>query len=269
MKLTIRKRILIITLIPTVAFLAYSMLNIRNEVRALNEADHIGALPQLLIVFNELVHETQKERGRTAGFLGSGGKKWQEELKAQREKTDGKKRSLLKFLSDFDTNSYGTAFNTLLEECLTRLKQLESMREKISQLEIDTNTGIAYFSGLNTAILKTFSYIPALINNGEVSKQFLALSNLLFAKEKAGIERALLTSVFSRNRFKNKMEFSSFNSLVDLQKLFISNFLSIADGDKIRLYREKVKDISFAEVERMREAANNWAPKGELIAGLE
>ncbi len=44
-----------------------------------------------------LVHETQKERGMTAGFLGSKGKKFKDKLPKQRELTNNRIKELSSF----------------------------------------------------------------------------------------------------------------------------------------------------------------------------
>ena len=60
----------------------------------------IAPLTELSVVYSELVHELQKERGMTAGFLGSGGTQFASKLKNQRQDTDKKrtKKTVLKGL---------------------------------------------------------------------------------------------------------------------------------------------------------------------------
>ena len=49
----------------------------------------------------KLVHETQKERGFTAAFMGSKGKKFQNELSTQKNNTDLKISELKLFLKSY------------------------------------------------------------------------------------------------------------------------------------------------------------------------
>jgi methyl-accepting chemotaxis protein len=268
MKITIRRRILIIAMIPTIGLLIYSLLGIRNGMATLNHDKDMISLSELALHSSVLVHETQKERGRTAGFLGSSGQKWQTEIKTQRDLTNKKKLFLLTFLKGFRKDSYGETFEKLLDDSMTRLKKLDDVRNRISNLKMDVQDAIAYYSDMNNAFLKMISYIPAVVRNGEIAKKFLGLSNFLYVKEKGGIERAILSAAFTAGTFQDQKVFSDFISLVALQDVFIDNFLSIADKEHKQLFQQKSKDSSFKDVIQLRISAISWAKKIEVIAKL-
>ena len=64
----------------------------------------IAPLTELSVVYSELVHELQKERGMTAGFIGSKDTKFANKLKNQRQNTDQKLSKKEGFWADNDFN---------------------------------------------------------------------------------------------------------------------------------------------------------------------
>ena len=71
--LSFRKKIFSLLALPMVGFLWLSISSIIDGIVIKNEMSTIAPLTELSVVYSELVHELQKERGMTAGFLGSKG----------------------------------------------------------------------------------------------------------------------------------------------------------------------------------------------------
>ena len=88
--LSIKVKLLLIFIIPTLA-LTYQILSAIIEKNEIAHEEHIlGISVELATKISSLVHETQKERGATAGFLGSQGTKFGDSLNTQRGSTDTK-----------------------------------------------------------------------------------------------------------------------------------------------------------------------------------
>ena len=71
----------------------------------INQAFELNELSQKLSL---LIHETQKERGASAGFLGSKGTKFVDIMPKQRINTDDKNANLTTYLDTLDINSFPT-----------------------------------------------------------------------------------------------------------------------------------------------------------------
>lgn len=78
-----------------------------------SEMSDINQLVTLGTKISTLVHETQKERGRTAGFMGSRGQSFGKELEQQRLNTNEKAAELQEFLNDFDATQFSQGQRTL------------------------------------------------------------------------------------------------------------------------------------------------------------
>ena len=93
-RVTIKHKLIGILLIPLLAFTVASLQNIRQAHQQVQQMQQIQQLAQLVVYVGDLVHESQKERGHTAGFLGSQGQRFKTELAQQRGITDQKAQIL-------------------------------------------------------------------------------------------------------------------------------------------------------------------------------
>jgi methyl-accepting chemotaxis protein len=203
---------------------------------------------------SSLVHELQKERGMTAGYLGSGGVKFKDKLPQQRESTNRKKIEFQNFLKTVDVNSYGNAFTILLNDSLKRLTNLDSKRSQVSSLSIGGKEAISYYTNMNGSFLeiirKTASYSP----DTKMAQQLNAYTNFLLAKERAGIERAIGAVTFAENKYLKGMRIK-FNKLVALQDGYLDSFIKLADKKTVDYYNNTVQGNAINEVNRIREIA--------------
>ncbi|RXK00230.1 chemotaxis protein [Arcobacter sp. CECT 8986] len=201
-----------------------------------------------------LVHETQKERGMTAGFLGSKGQKFASKLPDQRELTNEKLEQMQNFLSTFDSKDYGKDFNEHLISSLNKIERLKQIRQNVTALNIKTSEAIAYYTNTNSDLLNTISSITKLSTNAKVSQDLVTYMNFLLSKERAGIERAVGTNTFARDNFGEGMK-AKFYNLIAAQNSYMDAFLKVADDAIEEFYQDTVKGNSVDEVNRMRKIA--------------
>jgi hypothetical protein len=81
--ISFKNKILLLIALPLVGFLWLSISSMKQNYTINHEMDDLAHLTQLSIIYSELVHELQKERGATAGFIGSQGIKFVNELRQQ------------------------------------------------------------------------------------------------------------------------------------------------------------------------------------------
>jgi hypothetical protein len=91
---SIRVRLLLLFSALALGMAWYLFANVSGEIRKLREGGRIAAVSELAVAAGALVHELQKERGLSAGFLGSQGTKFRDELEKQRKDTDARRTSL-------------------------------------------------------------------------------------------------------------------------------------------------------------------------------
>lgn len=252
--LSLKKRVVILLLLPLLGLMYYATSVVIEKSIIYSEMNSVESLTEFSIKAGTLIHETQKERGRTAGFLGSKGKQFSVELTNQRNETDKRVSELKVFLNDFQANEYNNDFANQLNQTLILLDKLSIKRKEISDFDIPVSEAINYYTEINAGFLKLISSIPLLSKNAEVNAKASAYANFLKAKENAGIERAVLSNTFALGYFTDGM-FVKFISLVNTQDNYINVFSGFASNNTLSFYEKKSTDNSFKEVLKMRKTA--------------
>ena len=88
--MTIRKRLILSVSIPVVAMLFFSVFLSLKFWRTYSSNLHVKEIVSLTDAATSLVHELQKERGMSAGYISSAGRKFSSLLPKQRGNADAR-----------------------------------------------------------------------------------------------------------------------------------------------------------------------------------
>ncbi|MBI5636850.1 MAG: methyl-accepting chemotaxis protein, partial [Nitrospinae bacterium] len=215
---------------PTlIALLYYSAVSIMEKNGALNEIADFAGMRDLAVNLSEIVHELQKERGMSVGFLASKGNNLRPELEAQRGATDKKIEALGKLMESFGNKNLEEPLKILAQ----RIDDLKSKREAISALSMDGPDAIEVYSGIHRASFDVIGGMPSLVNDGEFSNRFLGYYILQLYKELMGLERATLNMVFATDRLTPGMErdLADFTQKQNSLQAMYLTVMSKADGE--------------------------------------
>jgi methyl-accepting chemotaxis protein len=201
-----------------------------------------------------LVHEMQKERGMSATFIGSKGVKFASELPVQRTKTNKAVEILQTTLNSFDSGSYSEELKAMLNNAVSNLGELTAKRDIISALGMDGTQSSSYYSKTISSLLDVPAQVSTLSSNSEISRLASSYSSLLKAKERAGMERALLTTVFAADQFTQDTQ-SRFLKIYSAQDVYTDLFLSYALESQKAFYKTKVSGPAVDEVARIKKLA--------------
>jgi len=261
--LTIKTKLIILVFVSvfSTTILSYILISKNYEDYRLNR--QLEKSIKFAVKISNLVHELQKERGRTAGFLGSGGKKFSAEIKEQRDLTNKRRDDLEKFLKSKDFKDIDNSIKNRFKKAYSLLKVLDKVRNKIDKFAINTKDAIGYYTKMNSLFLDTIALISKNAHNEKLAKELIAYTNFLLSKERAGIERAVLSNTFARDQFLPGF-FVKFITLISEQKAFLKSFEVAAPRDFITFYQEKLKGEVIQEVKRM----ENIAIKKANIGGF-
>ncbi|WP_215402876.1 methyl-accepting chemotaxis protein [Vibrio gigantis] len=257
MKLTdmsFKQKIVALLILPILGFLWLSVSAISKGVETTSEMSSLNQLTRLSVVYSELVHELQKERGMTAGFIGSQGAKFVGELRSQRTNADSRRDQRNEYWQTADiTLPQITRLNT---EISNSLNQLSSIRSRVDSQSIPLSEALGYYTQLNAKLLSVSALIAELSSDAAITTETIAYYNFLQGKERAGIERAVLNNTFSKNEFGPGM-LVKFISLVTEQNTYFSNFEVLSNQANVRFFEQQLKDNSVAEVAKLRQLAES------------
>ena len=255
-----QKLLLILGVVAIYAFINITSAVLESMEKKRNLA-RVEVLNNLSLKLSLYIHETQKERGASAGFIGSSGQKFGSILPKQRELTDLKLKELRDFEQTMELSNFSDELKQELLDIEAISSKIPSIRIKVDSLNISVKDSVAFYTDLNAHILKVTSQTAKLSDSPELVKALSAYSNFLKSKERAGIERAVLSAVFASDYFKEGV-FARWIELKTEQGSYADAFLSIADKETKEIYRSSIKDSSFAKVDEYRKVALKKANEG-------
>ncbi|HHD77407.1 MAG TPA: methyl-accepting chemotaxis protein, partial [Campylobacteraceae bacterium] len=248
--LSFSKKLYLLLAVPVLALMLYTMTTFVGTYRDTQKYESVKALAEISVKISNLLHETQKERGMSAGFIASKGQKFKTQLVKQRKLTDKQRAALYTLLKRDEVRSYGEAFTARLDAALRMLKRIDDVRKQVDALQISQREMLRYYTDMNAGLLDTIAMIVKVSDDKTVSNEINGYMNFLQAKERMGIERAVGTGALASGGFAEGMQ-RYFVKLVAQQEAFLKNFNYYAPESVIRTYEEIFKDPVVQHVFQM------------------
>jgi len=203
-------------------------------------------------VISALLHRTQQERGAAAGYIGSNGKKFREIYIKKIENTNNAIKEYKLFVKQHpDIASNIKQHISIINIYIDGLKNI---RNRVFNLQISLSKELNFYTNMNSNLLMIMDKLIILTNNEKLVKGLLAYDNFEKAKEKMGIERAILSGTFSFNEWFKSL-YIRFVTLLAEQKVFLKTSMVMSD-DNIKNYYEIIRqDKVFSEVKKMEKIA--------------
>ena len=258
------KRKLLLVLAIVMAYLFLNIFQVMSESftqkRKLAEVATLNVLSSKLSL---LIHETQKERGMSAGFLGSEGKKFGDVLPKQRTLTDESLIGLREYVDQMDLSKFPKELQSELLSLQEDANKIPSIRKQVDALKISVQESVAFYTTMNTKILHVTDSVAKVSEVAELVKVLSSYSHFLKLKELVGIERAVMSGTFASNGFAPGI-FAKWNGLISSQTAYTDAFLAFATDDIKDLFTQKMNDNSIKEVEKFRSIALAKANEGNF-----
>lgn len=263
-KISLKIKILFIVLLPLFAMLAVMLSSLYQTEQKLQATKQL----QLQIAVSEklslLVHEMQKERGLSAGFLSSRGNNFANELQEQRKLTDSALANLKNSIQD--SKDLSVSYRTILQNGLDGLKDLESVRKNadssISQTPALPQT-IGFYTSTIANLLHSIVESTKLIEEGDITRLLFGYLNFLQAKESAGLERATANAILAGKAPASDSQYNTFISLLAKQESYNSAFKDFSDTKSVETYDKSLSNESFEQVEQMRNIIKQKYKEGD------
>lgn len=261
--LKIREKLILVLAVPILCLVYFSISGGWEKYLQADDANKFIVPSRLAIKCGSLLHETQKERGMSTGFIVSGGKQFGADLANQRSLTDQKIQDIEILLKEFDVNQVGFEFKNKFDQALASLRIIKDKRELIDRLQISSADAVKYYTEMNAQFMSSIGYILTSTNNSELSRFVIIYVSLLQEKEWAGLERANLTKVFYDNKFEPGM-LVKVASAINGQEVYYKQFMSFATPEQSDFYNNKVSGQFINEIARMRGIALEKAVEGNF-----
>ncbi|MFK7855708.1 MAG: methyl-accepting chemotaxis protein [Granulosicoccus sp.] len=261
--LSLRKKLMLLIGIPIVAILALAGLESGRLVPLLSDSNRFVYLVDLSVQGSRAVHELQKERGASAGYLGSSGSKFGQALTQQRPLTDKQLSLFREIREQFDEEKFEQSTIKSIRTIDSLIVQLATMRRSVDSQSISVADQVAFYTNLNKQFLSLTDSLAQYSPSGEIANTGTAFSTFLQSKERAGIERAILSNVFAKDSF-GEGQYERFSQLVNTQNIYLQVFGTAASEAQVEILRDASNDSSFSQVDRMRSIAEERKATGSF-----
>ncbi|RUM45937.1 MAG: hybrid sensor histidine kinase/response regulator [Hydrogenimonas sp.] len=192
MQIGIRSKLKLISLLPILLLLGFSSYFFYQSITNYQKVQVFDRHIQYGTVISEVITQLAKERGLTAIFIGSHGRKAKESLKQQRTIVDQKISLLHKYVANHKEIKLKPAIKTLLD-------QLKGQRSKIDALQLSFDKAFfEYYTRLISSLLNEIENATSVGLSNEIINEAKAFVNFAKAKEASGIERGFMSYILAR-----------------------------------------------------------------------
>ncbi len=249
--LKIRYKLLLLLVVPLCGMVMFASWGIRSNYVLSQRMVQTETLTRFAVQVGDLIHEIQKERGYSSGFINTKGAKFGAELNGQREKVNKKLASVKQV---FTANvsalaAAGPGFNATGAV----LSSLQETRGRIDALQIEGSESFGIYTKLIDAYTRVIAKVATTSDAPEVMREASAYYAFVKAKEEAGKERATLNAVLGAGRFDDETYQRTFD-IAGAQKTYLEQFRTFAPDTLLRSYDEKAAHPSFEKTRQIRSA---------------
>ena len=216
------------------------------------QSEAITTQMTVLVKAVDLVHELQKERGLSAGFLNSQAIDLPAELSKQRGLVDQQLRLFSQQLQQSRQSFASQEQLALLQQLETRLDALSQNRTQVDSKKLELAAMIRYYSEVIRQSLSIAQSLLKFNTDALLNGPLNALYSWSEAKERAGLERAQLNAVLTKGSF-TPQSYTAYLNNVAQQQLFFSQFEQYATKEQIQWFSDQ--QPKFSQMLAIREQA--------------
>jgi len=245
----IAPRMAFLVALPVAGLLAFAGIAISASVGIRMDAVAARSHTLTAIAASGLIHELQKERGMSAGFLGSKGTQFGTELPVQRGLTDA---ALARFGEAVAADGNGSAdIRPTLEKATVSLARLASIRSAVDGCGIVASDSFAFYGKTIAAHLDVVSAIAGLSAETGLVRGGVAYYTFLNYKEQTGKERATLNEVLSAGAFTDEA-YRRFIGIISAETEYYAMFSRFAEPSDIEVAETRLSTASALRADVIR-----------------
>lgn len=216
---------------PILGLLVFTFVIGTGQINNAQSMDKVAQSTEFTRDLSNLVHQLQRERGRSAGFVGSNGAtSYRTALEAQRTQTDQALQAYLTAQTQIASILTSDEYQRHLRDIEQDLVGLQAHRDQVDTLTLPLGQTVAPYTQTISHMLLIVSDLAHLGKSSELSSRMVALLNLMSAKENAGIERAIGANIFASQSIDAQRHQRALN-LISRQQAYLDEFVSLMGPD--------------------------------------
>ncbi len=241
-------------LIPCLALLVFSLHQASSALEEYQQIKDFEVGVAFIKPLARYLHDSQKERGFSAGHLSAKGKLFKELLAEQRKESDQSWQALRQALQDLPIELPGLS-SSLIQELGSRHSQMTSYRARVNLLSISPAEVLEYYSSMNREILRVVVQIVHSSPDSELTRQLMALQSLMEMTEYGGLERAVVASILAQDVVLPGAQ-HKLSSLRALQEASSKNFEYYASSEIKNAYARTLASVAVTRAQTISDSVN-------------
>ncbi len=246
--------------LPLLATVWFAGSGIVERQRLASNMAQLETLTGISITMGELVHHLQRERGMSAGYIGSNGQSFNNRMTGQYPQTDAQITEYQTAISVIEAGN-----NQALARSLTiidnGLADLPRIRGEVGNLSIRNNQMVEAYSEIVTELISMIERMSHLSADPVITRNLAAYGALLGAKNLVGIERATLTNAFSANTML-RSNYETLLALIGRQEAYLDVFHNLANAQRSQHLNQELSVPEIAQAADMRQIAIDRGVQG-------
>ena len=215
--------------VPVIGLIVFASLFANGHFQTAAKMRQVEQVTEFGGELSALVHELQRERGRSAGFVGSGGQdSYRTALMEQRGRTDlalNRYEASKAVIRDFAREG---AFAARLNSAESLLRGIDAHRAEIEAGDLGLAQTVQPYTETISSLLLIIAEASHLANAERTSETLIAFLSLMHAKENAGIERAVGSNAFASGQVSPAAHQRAI-SLMARQNAFLEEFRELME----------------------------------------
>ena len=239
---------------PLVVLLAFVAGGAFEKLQMSRNVAEITRLSAYAVELGKLVHELQKERGRSSGFLASGGARFGEELEAQRAVTNQAAASAREARVQRPVEASSTDMDAIVGAADEALSDLTPLRARVTSRSLSPSDAVRSYTAMIDALLAAAAKLPDHCMDARLSRSLRAYAAFLVLEEQTGLERAALSAAFARDELDGEDLKDVYFALAK-QEAAAATFAASARRDHGQRLERLASDPAVVEAGRMQAVA--------------
>jgi signal transduction histidine kinase len=248
----IRSKLIAVLVVPLVALTVLAAIGIGSNVSRGVQADRVNDQTAFAVSLSTLVHELQRERDLSAGWVGSGRDAGYGGVVAQRVAVNQALDTFRRDVRNLGSDNQGSAFRKRVDSAVAGLEQLDEQRDRIEN-NPDTTVPetLDYYSGVIGNLLAVNLEIASQTDDRDLIRNVGTFVSLARLKEATSLERGRLYAVASAGRF-GPGDFRELAPIVGAQEAWRTQFEATATPEQRAFLDRTLQSPDIARVDDLR-----------------
>lgn len=260
--LSIKQRIVLCCALPLIALTAISSFTLYTTWKEAKGASDMGLLLHKAEIIGTVVHELQRERGLTAGFIASSGANFADELAAQRIATNASYAEVEHMLSTM-SDVIEVAFADYVETLYQDEARVFDVRTLVDNGTVSVGDMASIYTSSIHHLIVALEHIEDFAHSGLMAERVEAYISIIEAKEAAGLERAMGATGFTAGVFEESV-YARMLSLQGAQATDFSIFNRLASSNMKAEFAAAMNESVTGPVDAYRQVAQSGPFGGDI-----